>query len=237
MRIPSKDSRTTRSSVARPDAGACPGATSRPSRDSHAPSSRARAPGPAVGRDERDPAANRLAGAAERRLRAVDLDAAGARAVEAEHGLEQLAAAGADEAREADDLAPLDIEIDGGDAPRQRPPRTRRTGRPLALLGRGGSISSSARPTIRWISCGRSSSASASPTVCPSRSTVTRSASSKTSCSRCETKMIPTPSSRRVRTSEKSDATSSSVSELVGSSRTRTRASIESARAISTICC
>ena len=49
--------------------------------------------------------------------------------------------------------------------------------------------------------------------------------------------MIPTPSSLRVRTSAKSDATSSSVSELVGSSRTRTRASIESARAISTSCC
>ena len=64
-----------------------------------------------------------------------------------------------------------------------------------------------------------------------------RSASSNTSFSRCETKMIATPSSLSARTRPKSEATSSSVSELVGSSSTRTRASIVRARAISTSCC
>ena len=120
-------------------------------------------------------------------------------------------------------------------------PRTRSTGLGWVVVdARSPSAfvsSSSARPTIMWIRLVRLSSAVVlSPTLWPSRSTEMRSASSKTSSSRWETKIVETPSSRSVRTTLKSDSTSSSVSELVGSSRIRTRASIESARAISTIC-
>ena len=98
--------------------------------------------------------------------------------------------------------------------------------------------SSSAWPTISSISFGRSSSDSGpSPTVWPSRRTVAQSPIWKISLSRCETKITATPSSRSRRTTRNSDSTSSSVSELVGSSRISTRASIERARAISTICC
>ena len=61
-----------------------------------------------------DPAAHRLARAAERDLRAVDLDRAAARAVEPEHGLEQLAPPGADETGETHDLARLDVEVHAG---------------------------------------------------------------------------------------------------------------------------
>ena len=71
----------------------------------------------------------------------------------------------------------------------------------------------------------------------PSRRTVTWSARSKISFMRWETKTTATPLSRSARTTSKSAATWSSGSELVGSSRITTRASIESARAISTICC
>ncbi len=64
-----------------------------------------------------------------------------------------------------------------------------------------------------------------------------RSVRAKTSFIRCETKSTATPSERRRRVIPKRASTSSSVSELVGSSRISTRASIERARAISTICC
>ena len=93
------------------------------------------------------------------------------------------------------------------------------------------------RPSARSAAAGRTRRPGPPPTVCPSRRTVTRSASAKISPSRCETKIVATPSPRSRRTSPKSASTSSSVSELVGSSRISTRASIESARAISTICC
>ena len=55
--------------------------------------------------------------------------------------------------------------------------------------------------------------------------------------SRCETKTTETPCALSVSMVRKSTPTWSSVSELVGSSRMSTRASMLSARAISTICC
>ncbi len=127
-------------------------------------------------------------------------------------------------------------------SPSAESPRAESAGRPPvdvdSLPSSARVSSSSSRPTIMWISFPRvSSSVAASPTLRPSRSTDMRSASSKTSSIRCETKIVDTPSSRSFRTTAKRDSTSSSVRELVGSSRISRRASIDSARAISTICC
>ena len=71
----------------------------------------------------------------------------------------------------------------------------------------------------------------------PSRRIVIRSASANSSLIRCDTKIVVMPRDLSERTSSKSDSTSASVSELVGSSSSSTRAFIEIARAISTSCC
>ena len=182
----------------------------------------------------------------DRVLRAAEGDRRGRRPrralrlVQAEDGLEQLAAARTDEPRKADDLARRHLEVETS---RARPGATaaRRCSTGLAVGARAPAASKSrrarGRPSARSAAAGRTRPTGPPPTVCPSRRTVMRSASSKISLSRCETKITATPSARRRRTTPKSDSTSSSVSELVGSSRIRTRASIESARAISTICC
>ncbi len=65
---------------------------------------------------------------------------------------------------------------------------------------------------------------------------MTRSASANSSLIRWETKIVVSPRALSERTRPKSDSTSASVRELVGSSSSRRRAFIEIARAISTSC-
>ncbi len=72
---------------------------------------------------------------------------------------------------------------------------------------------------------------------CPSRKTVYRSEISNISRMRCEIKTTATPSSRSWRITRKSESTSLGSSAEVGSSRSKTRVSNESARAISINCC
>ena len=95
-----------------------------------------------------------------------------------------------------------------------------------------------ARPTMWRIEVGRSSGrAVAAVTTCwPSRRTVARSHSSNTSSSRWQTNRMATPRSRVWRTIAKSRSTSCADSDAVGSSRIRTRASSDSALAISMSC-
>ena len=71
----------------------------------------------------------------------------------------------------------------------------------------------------------------------PSRRTVTRWHSAKTSSSRCEMNRTATPDSRSVAATPNRRSTSTADSAAVGSSITITRASSESAFAISTSCC
>ena len=93
-------------------------------------------------------------------------------------------------------------------------------------------------PTISsMIRSGVNSAIGALQTVTPSRKMVSSSTRPITSSSRCETKIVATPWSRSRLITVKSAPAWSSVSELVGSSRMRMRASVASTRAISTICC
>ena len=100
-----------------------------------------------------------------------------------------------------------------------------------------GYSSSRSRPTMR-----RTRSSSVMPSSgslaiqAPSRRVVTRRQIWKISSSRWEMNRTAAPCSRRVRTTPKSRATSLPVRAAVGSSMIRTRASKESALAISTIC-
>ena len=71
----------------------------------------------------------------------------------------------------------------------------------------------------------------------PSRSTVKRSLISSISDMRCVIRTTATPSSRSCFTTLNRAPTSFGASEEVGSSKSRTRVSNESARAISTSCC
>ena len=84
------------------------------------------------------------------------------------------------------------------------------------------------RRSIAWISC--------VATRWPSRSTVTRSQSSKTSSSRCETKMTLLPCATRSRVALNTRSISGLLSVAVGSSRMSRRASRTRRRAISTSC-
>ncbi len=100
-----------------------------------------------------------------------------------------------------------------------------------------GNSSASARPTIRrTTSAGDESATSASATVAPSRMTVNRSQSANTSSRRWLTKTTAAPRSRSRRATSIRRPASTADSAAVGSSITITRASIESAFAISTIC-
>ena len=94
------------------------------------------------------------------------------------------------------------------------------------------------RPTIAdMMAFDERSSMGAVRTRRPSRSTVTRSASSMTSSMRCEVKMIATPAAASWRTTLNSVSHSDVDSAEVGSSIIRIRASSDSALAISTSCC
>ena len=77
----------------------------------------------------------------------------------------------------------------------------------------------------------------ASPTTLPSRMTVMRSATARTSRSLCVMKTIEVPSSRSCRMIAISSSVSCGVSTAVGSSNTSTFASRDSALMISTRCC
>ena len=113
---------------------------------------------------------------------------------------------------------------------------TLRTVAPTSATSFGKSASRS-RPTIEWISrCCVVSAIASVVTWRPSRITVTRWQSAKTSSSRCEMKSTAAPCARSVSTTPKRRSTSVCVSAAVGSSMTITRASAESALAISTIC-
>ena len=93
------------------------------------------------------------------------------------------------------------------------------------------------RPTIRRIMSSTLRSATRSVATClPSRMIVTRSHRAVTSSNRCEMNMIAAPSSRSDRTTAKSRSPSTAESAAVGSSMISTRASDESALAISTSC-
>ncbi len=92
-------------------------------------------------------------------------------------------------------------------------------------------------PTMALIRSSAVSPASSLVSTCrPSRITVTRWQISKTSSSRCEMNITAAPPARSARTTSNSRATSAADSAAVGSSITITRASRDSALAISTIC-
>ena len=198
-RSAARDRRAPRGRCAACGAGRC--ARSRPSSGSRARSSAARAPG-ACGRPGRRRRRRRIGV-----LRPAVARPGGPRPrscpcalVQAEDRLEQLAAARADEPGKADDLAGRDVERRSSSkhARRVERSRTRSTG-----LGRPRSRRRASRRSLvelaadhqldqpRAVELGRPGPP---PTVCPSRSTVIRSASSKISLSRCETKIIATPS-------------------------------------------
>ena len=152
--------------------------------------------GLAVLGDERDAGRRAARGRGDVDGAAVEADAAGGAAVGgAEERLEDLGAAGAEQAADAEDLAGVQVEVDAVSTRRQpwRPgtsrvrPRTERTTGPVGGAARGRAAGVS-RPTIardepvaatsrRW---------ARSTTWRPSRSTVTRSASSITSSMRWE---------------------------------------------------
>ena len=100
------------------------------------------------------------------------------------------------EARDADQLARADLEVDRRARPRQRTPAARTTGRAGRGL-RGGLRISAGGPRLR--SSARRAragclAAGSVATLSPERRTVTRSAISSTSSMRCEMKIMPAPS-------------------------------------------
>ena len=100
-----------------------------------------------------------------------------------------------------------------------------------------GSRASMSRPTMaRTRSSAVIPASSLLSTCLPSRITVTRWQIAKTSSSRCEMNRTAVPAVRSVRTTSNSRSTSAADSAAVGSSITITRASSDSALAISTIC-
>ena len=113
---------------------------------------------------------------------------------------------------------------------------TCRTGAPISESSFGNSCESS-RPTMRRTSSSVSMSrVSPSCVTSPSRRTVTVSQIVKISSSRWEMKRIAAPRSLSVRTTLNRRSTSCPDSAAVGSSMISTRASKDSALAISTIC-
>ncbi len=151
----------------------------------------------------------------------------------------QLAAAGAGEPGDADDLPRQDLERHRLDAGADRRPRPRPGGgasvRPIAGGPFGGRLLRLADHVVDD-PVGRVVADRAGADGRPSRSTVTSSAIANSSGRRWETNIVATPLVERSRTAAKRRSTSSRLRKLVGSSRIRTRASIETARAISTIC-
>ena len=112
-------------------------------------------------------------------------------AAETEDRLQQLGAAGTDQAGDSHDLARRNVERDVLERARQAEIAHAQHASPTSLAPSCvASKFSSSRPTISAIRRGRSKSATMPPpTVCPSRRTVTRSASANSSPSRCETKI------------------------------------------------
>ena len=152
----------------------------------------------------------------------------------------QLGAAGADQAGQAEDLAAPDGEVDrlvgiGGGAHGRRSRAPRRPARARRRhversSGRGRSSGGSSRR-------GRSRLARARRPRAPSRSTTTRSAQRSTSCRRCEMKMTLTPSRLQLGDDLEQPRRSRRAVRLeVGSSMMTSRASSDSALAISTSC-
>ena len=123
------------------------------------------------------------------------LDAAGVRAVDAEDRARHLAAPGADEAGERDDLAART----SNETSVKTPSRVRRSTLSTVAPTLGdltfGKSASMSRPTIAWIERLRASSrrSARSCTWRPSRITVTRWQSAKTSSSRWEMKSTAAP--------------------------------------------
>ncbi len=113
--------------------------------------------------------------------------------------------------------------------------RTDSTTSPIGLVS--ATVSRTSRPTIMRMTLSWSSSEMGRvPTSLPSRSTVTRSATRKTSSSQCETKTMPSPLAFKSFTTAKRRSISGGESDVVGSSMTSTFESSEIARAISTSC-
>ena len=103
---------------------------------------------------------------------------------------------------------------------------------------RSGNSASMRPPTMCPIRVSTGVSAGSSvATVRPSFSTVTRSPSWRTSPSRCEIQMIPTPSAASRRTTLNSASTSTSSRTADGSSRMSSLTECDNARAIETTCC
>ncbi len=115
-----------------------------------------------------------------------------------------------------------------------RPSASKTTSASGATSGLPGYIRSIVRPVIS-VTASASSNRSRVATWAPLRRIVIRSASDATSLQRCDVKRMQAPSSRRRRTSPKSQATSCSASAEVGSSRKRMRGSRMKAPVISTI--
>ena len=139
--------------------------------------------------------------------------------------VDELALPVARDARDAEDLAAVDLERDvleplprhAVDLQRDRAPACAASERRTPIVG---------RPTISEASSRSSTSAVARvPTTTPRRSTVTRDEICRTSCSLWLMKTIAMPSSRRRRSVANSASTSCGTSTAVGSSRIRTRQS------------
>ena len=109
--------------------------------------------------------------------------------------------------------------------------------RSLSCGGSLWTVSSTARPTIMEASSAFDAVGDASPTTLPSRMTVMRSATSRTSRSLWVMKTIAAPEALSWRMISMSSSVSCGVSTAVGSSKTSTFASRESALMISTRCC
>ncbi len=97
-------------------------------------------------------------------------------------------------------------------------------------------VSDTLRPTMRDASSALLAVGSASPTTLPSRITVMRSATSRTSRSLWVMKTMPVPASRSCFMMTMSSSVSCGVSTAVGSSNTSTSASRDRALMISTRC-
>ena len=145
----------------------------------------------------------RRARAAHRDRRAVEVELPGVGPVGAEQEARELGAAGPEQAGEADDLSRAEREVERRDRvlARHRPWPRARASSPRARRPRAASCRSSAssvwssRPSMFETSSARGSSAVGhSPTSCPLRSTVIRSAISYTCSRKCEMKTIAMPS-------------------------------------------
>ena len=136
-----------------------------------------------------DAVGDRFARAGDRRRGcAVEPDLAGIGGRDAEEDARQFGASRADQTGEADDFAGAHFERDSAArrSPRSRRSRSASTTSPGALSRRRIDRRDFAADHQRIICASSSSSTRFVPTLSPSRSTVTRSASAKISSSRCE---------------------------------------------------